>query len=119
MARMEKEQIVEDLKTLKVDFDEKAKYWDLYKLLKSVTNPDSSGDDEPAIKPRQIKLTNRIPKRRMFLGDAIRNERDTEFLNKEIGKREHKGKILRITTIKECEVIDGNWVTDFIIDLKE
>ena len=43
MARMEKEQIVEDLKTLKVDFDEKAKYWDLYKLLKSVTNPDSSG----------------------------------------------------------------------------
>lgn len=66
-----------------------------------------------------ICIVNTIPKRNIFLADAVRMERDLAFLNAEIGQRKYKGKIKSITTIKHCEVIDGNWVTEFDIELKE
>lgn len=83
----------------------------------SFSIPDDVPDSQD--KPRGIRITNRIKRRPTFLGDAVRDERDQEFLNKEIGKREYKGKLLRVTRIKEYVVsADGYWVTEFIIDLK-
>ena len=112
MARMKKNEVIDALNAKGVEIPDGMGYNDLCKLLKG------SGD-EPVIKPRQIKLTNKIPKRRMFLADSIRNERDTEFLNRELRKREHKGKVTKVVTTKHYDVIDGNWLTEFIIDLKE
>ena len=85
---------------------------------------DSTVDlDKPeTVKPepaRTVRIENRRKKRNMFLADAVRMEDDVKFLNKEIGKREYKGKIVKITTIKHCEVTpEGDWLTEFIIDLK-
>ncbi len=77
---------------------------------------DDMGEPEPV---KQIRLENKIPKRNTFLSDTYRDERDALILNAEIGKREHKGKIETITTIKHMVVdADGFWVTEFIIDLK-
>jgi hypothetical protein len=67
-----------------------------------------------------VHIENRIRKRNIFLADSVRNERDVAFLNKEIGQRKYKGKIVSITTIKYCEVsAEGEWVTSFDIELKE
>lgn len=68
---------------------------------------------------KRITIANRLKKRNTFLADAVRDQRDDEFLNREISKREYKGKLLRVTRIKEYVVsADGYWVTNFIIDLK-
>lgn len=81
--------------------------------------PEEAGGPEPG-KSNQIKLTSKIKKRNTFMSDKYRDERDTEVLNAEAGKREHKGRIRTITRIKQMEVDkDGFWVTEFIIDLKE
>lgn len=83
----------------------------------SFSIPNDVPEDET---PNQIRITNRMKKRSNFMGDAVRNERDTAFLNKEISKREYKGKIETVTTIKHYGVSDDGFVvTDFIIDLKE
>ena len=67
----------------------------------------------------KICITNKIRKRNTFMGDAVRIDRDTLFLNAEIGQRKYKDRIKTITTIKHCEVNkDDFWVTEFIIDLK-
>ncbi len=69
--------------------------------------------------PLQVKITNRRKRlKNMFLADAIRDENDAKFLNAEISQRKYKGKLKTITTIKHYDVIDGEWVTEFIIDLK-
>ncbi len=82
-------------------------------------NPEASGSEAVEV-PTQIKITNRLKKRNTFLADAVRDERDDEFLNREISQRKYKGKLLRTTRIKEYVVsADGFWVTNFIIDLKE
>jgi len=79
-----------------------------------------AGADKVLEKPRQIKLFNKMPKRNTFLPNAYRDERDAIVLNAEIGKRQHKGKIKTITTIKHMDIDkQGFWVTEFIIDLKE
>jgi len=73
----------------------------------------------PASRPTQVVLTNRQKKKRVFLGDSIRDEKDTEFINAERRKREYKGRIIRITTVKEYEVSpDGFLETEFVIELK-
>ena len=73
----------------------------------------------PASRPTQVVLTNRQKKKRVFLGDSIRDENDTAFINKERRKREYKGRIIRITTVKEYEVsADGFLETEFVIELK-
>lgn len=71
-------------------------------------------------KPLEVKLVNKIQKRNIYFPDSYRDERDLKVLHAEIGKRQHKGKIKTITTIKHMEVdSDGFWVTEFIIELKE
>ncbi len=118
MARMKKVEVIEALMKLGVDFDAKGKYNDLCRILKAHTGPE--GPTPPTAEPKQITITNRLKKRPTFLADSVRDQRDDEFLNREISKREHKGKLLRTTRIKEYEVSDdGFWVTKFIIDLKE
>ena len=80
---------------------------------------EEQGSIDKITNPKQIRLENRIPKRNVFLADSFRNERDAKVLNKEIGKREHKGKIKCITTIKHMEVTEsGDWLTEFIIEMK-
>ena len=111
---MTKVQVIEALKVAGIKFDENSKYNDLHKLLKS--NKDKS-KPPPA---RTIRLENRMAKRNVFLADSFRSERDAAILNAEIGKREHKGKIVCITTIKHMVVTpEGDWLTEFIIDLKQ
>ena len=118
MARMKKAEVIEELTKLGFEFDASGKYNDLCKLLKVYSGPDRPTG--PAAKANQITIVNRLKKRPTFLSDAVRDQRDDEFLNRELSKREHKGKILRTTRIKEYEVSDdGYWVTKFIIDLKE
>lgn len=118
MARMKKTEVIAELTKLGVEFDVDGKYNVLCKLLKAQTTT-----AEVVVADRvltQITITNRIRKRPTFLSDSVRNERDAEFLNKEIGQRKHKGKLLRVTTIKEYVLsADGYWETKFIIDLKE
>ncbi len=117
MSRMKKAAVIIALKEAGVEFDENTKYNDLCRLLKSQQTDDIL---EPSAIPNQIKIANKIKKRNTFQPDAVRNERDADFLNAEIGKREHKGKIKRITTVKEIDVdSDGYWITTFTIDLKE
>ena len=71
-------------------------------------------------KGNTINLVSKIPKRNTFLSDSVRDERDAEVLRAEAGKREHKGKLKTITTVKHMEVSeDGFWVTEFAIELKE
>ena len=128
MARMKKTEVIEALRAIPdLEFDENANYNDLCRLLKEKTKYDdkipaigSIPDTGPAVTLGQIIIFNRLKKRPTFLADAVRDQRDDEFLNRELSKREHKGKILRTTRIKEYEVsADGFWVTKFIIDLKE
>ncbi len=119
MARMKKAEVIEALRAIPdFNFDENAKYNELCKMLKNIA-PDPVDPTPPTAEPKQIVITNRLKKRPTFLADSVRDQRDDEFLNREISKREHKGKLLRTTRIKEYEVSDdGYWVTKFIIDLK-
>ena len=139
MARMKKAEVIEELNARNIAFDEKAKYNDLCKLLKELQSEapqpeDPQQKEKPAILTEraekrgdidvvrddlQIKLVNKIARRNTFLADQVRNDRDAVVLNAEIGKREHKGKIKTITTIKQMEVnAEGFYVTTFVIDLK-
>ncbi len=120
MARMKKTEVIEALRAIPdLDFDETANYNVLCKLLKRLA-PDPVDPKPSTADPKQIKMVNRIKKRPTFLADAVRDQRDDEFLNREISKRIYKGKLLRVTRIKEYVVSDdGYWVTEFIIDLKE
>ncbi len=118
MARMKKTEVIEALTKLGVEFDAEGKYNELCRLLKAHTGPE--GPKPPALESKQITIVNRLMKRNTFLADAVRDQRDDEFLNREIGQRKYKGKLLRTTRIKEYVVsADGYWVTTFIIDLKE
>lgn len=86
------------------------------------TRPDGSMCDviENSEPPIFVHIENRLKKRNTFLADSVRNDRDTAFLNAEIGQRKYKGKIVSITTKKYCEVSsEGDWVTTFDIELKE
>lgn len=88
----------------------------------SIPNDTADLQDGPtgAGTPNQFEIINRLKKRPVFMADAVRDERDKEFLNKEIGQRQYKGRLLRVTTVKEYEVsADGFWVTKFTIELKE
>ncbi len=126
MARMKKAEVIERLTVLGVAFKPGDPYNSLCDLLKRHSDPNEDGDrTDPAIpngsvKPKQIKMVNRIKKRNTFLADAVRDERDAAFINDELRKREYKGRVVRKTTIKEYVVsADGFWKTSFIIDLKE
>ncbi len=120
MARMKKAEVIAELTSLGVAFKASEKYNDLCNLLKRHRDSNDDGDRTNTATPTQLKITNRLKKRPTFLADAVRDQRDDEFLNRELSKREHKGKILRTTRIKEYEVSDdGYWVTSFIIDLKD
>ncbi len=131
MARLKKSEVIEALNLIPgYERVEDGDYNNLCRLLKQRTKffedvPTGPIASHPADitstpkPPKQIRLTNSIPKRNMFRLDAIRNEKDMEVLNKELVKREHKGKIKTVTTIKHMDVIDRNWVTEFIIELKE
>ena len=115
MARMKKAEVIEALRALGVECAEDEKYNDLCKLLKSKSDAPATSE-----KKLQIKLVNKIARRNTFLADQVRNDRDAVVLNAEIKKREHKGKIKTITTIKQMEVNkEGFYVTEFVIDLKE
>ncbi len=72
-----------------------------------------------------VHIENRRKKRNTFLADSVRDQSDRDFINTELGvtrgsglKRKYKGKIKKVTTIKHYELIDGDFVTEFIIDLK-
>ncbi len=117
MARLKKDEVITKLIELGVSVEPNAKYNDLCKLLKAQTTPDN---EQTAAEPKQIRIVNKIRKRNTFIGDSVRCDSDTIFLNAEIGRRKYKGKIKRITTIKEYLVSDdGFLVTEFIIDLKD
>ncbi len=120
MARMKKEEVIEALRAIpNFNFDENAKYNELCKMLKNIA-PEPVDPSPATANPTQLTIVNRLKKRPTFLADAVRDQRDDEFLNRELSKREHKGKILRTTRIKEYEVsADGYWETKFIIDLKD
>ena len=109
---MKKVEVIAALKEKGIEFAEGTKYNDLCKLLKGETTAPE------AVEATKLRIANKIKKNNMFLADSVRNERDTAFLNAELNKRIHKGKIVRVTTVKEYEVIDGEWVTSFIIELK-
>ncbi len=86
----------------------------------TIEREEKRGATEPVKKGNTINLVSKIPKRNTFLSDSVRDERDAEVLRAEAGKREHKGKLKTITTVKHMEVsIDGFWVTEFAIELKE
>ncbi len=108
-------ELVERAKKIGFTLEQIATYTDPEKLKMACDNI------KPLEQPvTQIKLTSKIPKRNTFLPDAYRDERDAEVLRGEIGKREHKGKIKTIITIKQMDVSsDGFWITEFTIDLKE
>lgn len=120
MARMKKAEVIAELKALGVEFDTDD-YNELCSLRKKAIEGSLPKESTPpTAEPKQITIVNRIRKRPTFLADSVRNERDAEFLNKEIGQRKHKGKLLRVTTVKEYVLsADGHWETTFIIDLKE
>ena len=124
MARMKKEDVIKSLKELGVSFDIKGKYNDLCKLLKEAvkSKPNENLGNIPVLpaKPKQIKFINKIRKRNAYLADSSRNEKDAEALRMEVRKLGHKPNIKAITTVKNYEVDDdGNYVTEFTIDLKE
>lgn len=77
--------------------------------------------DEPPMSPKQVKIVSKVNKKdRGFVSDTYRNELDADVLREEITKREHKGKVKTITTIKHMDLtIEGEYVTEYIIDLKE
>ena len=115
MARMTKVKVIASLKSMVVEFDEESPYKDLVALLQEKT---LDVESEPA-ENKRIEFSNKLPKRNTFMSDAIRDERDSEKLNAELRKREYKGKVVRTHRIKEYEVIDGFWVTNFIIEIRE
>lgn len=126
MPRMKKKEVIAAINAFpgKEDITD-GKYNDLCNLLKML----QGGDVEPkppilleqsVAKSPQIRFESRIPKRNMFLADAIRDERDAIALRAELTKREHKGKIKTVTTVKHMDITEnGDWLTEFIIDLKE
>ena len=121
MARMKKTEVVEALRAIpNFDFDEHLNYNALCKLLKDAATVPADPGSEEVEAPTQITIVNRLKKRNTFLADAVRDQRDDEFLNREISQRKYKGKLLRTTRTKEYVVsADGYWVTTFIIDLKD
>ena len=120
MARKTREVVIDELNALGVPVIPDAKYDDLCRLLKQYSDPNEEGNQPSPTGPEPLKIVNRLKKRNTFLADAVRDERDAEFLNKEIGQRKYKGQLLRVTRIKEYVVSDdGYWETKFIIDLKE
>lgn len=113
---MKEVDIITELSRLRVDYDPKAGYHALRALLRETR---AGGASEAETKPNVIKFENRMRKRKVFLGDAMRDERDKDVLNAELRKRIYKGKIKKVTTIKHYDVIDGHWLTEFEIELKE
>ncbi len=111
---LKKVDIITELSTLGIDYDPQAGYHALRALLKEAKTGDAT-DAETNV----IKFESRIRKRRVFMGDAMRDERDKDVLNTELRKRIYKGKIKKVTTIKHYDVIDGHWLTTFEIELKE
>ena len=78
--------------------------------------------DEVITQPRQIRFENRIPKKNIFLADHYRDEKDEQVFNNQIrniGQQNYKKNVLCVTTIKHM-VVDkqGDWVTEFIIEMK-
>ncbi len=126
--RLKKVEVIAALKAIVgLEFDENGKYNDLCRLLKAQTatkTPEPTPEAAPLEGP--IRLSNRRKKRSTFLADSVRDQSDRDFINNELGttrgsglKRKYKGKIKTVTTIKHYDLIDGDVVTEFIIDLKE
>ncbi len=120
MARMRKAEVIAALRAAGVEVHGDEKYNDLCRLLKANTDapakPTEQKEDAPA---GTVRIENRRKKRNTFLADSVRDDDDKRFLNAEISQRKYKGKLKTITTIKHYDVIDGAWLTEFIIDLKE
>lgn len=76
-------------------------------------------DEQPEIAPNIVRLEHRIPYKRLFLADAVRDERDTAALHVELRKPCYKGRVVKVTTIKHYEPADGCWLTEFEIETKE
>ena len=72
----------------------------------------------PGTPPAVVRIENRIPKKRLFLADAIRDERDRNVLNEELRKKCYRGRIVKVTTVKHYEPVDDCWLTEFEIELK-
>ncbi len=115
---MKKPEVIKILTEAGIVFDENDNYGKLLALVRSLPGAPVV-EDEPEEKS-QIKFTSKIPKRNQFLADKHRDERDAEVLRAEASKRDYRGKIKTISTIKHMDVNeDGDFVTEFIIDLKE
>ena len=85
---------------------------------RSEPESDETPDEEAKPEIADVFLKNRKKKNNMFYGDSIRDEADRNFLNNELRKLQYKGKVKRVTTIKHYDPIDGDWVTEFMIELK-
>ena len=122
---MKKEQVVRILTEAGIVFNENDNYGKLLALVRSLPGAPIVEDEpeektEEVKKPVQIKFVSKIPKRNQFLADKHRDERDAEVLRAEASKRDYRGKLKTITTIKHMNVnAEGNFVTEFILDLKE
>ena len=116
MANLSKKKVIARLVELGVNIGDETDYKKLCTMLKDAT--EQMPETEPS--PVNVHLESRKAKRNTFLADAVRDANDARVLNAEIGKRIYKGKIKKITTIKHIEVTDdGDWLTEFIIELKD
>lgn len=119
---LKKIDVIAELKKRGAVFNQDTISWNELRALYKATTPPcprATPPEEPAA-PTGFRLESKIRKRNTFLGDAVRDERDKEVLHAEIGKRQYKGKIKTVTTIKHMDVTeDGFWLTEFVVDLKE
>jgi hypothetical protein len=135
MANISKKEVIRRLGDFNVIIDGITDYKVLCGMLREVTTrvpveettpepvvQEPSPEPEPIVEesmPTIIHLESRIPKRNTFLADAVRDDRDAVVLNTELRNRIHKGKVVKIVTTKYAEVTaDGDWLTEFDIELK-
>lgn len=71
--------------------------------------------------PKQIKFVSKIVKRdHGHVSDSFRDDIDSDVLRAEVRKLGYKPKIKTITRIKHIDLtVEGEYVTEFILDLKE
>ena len=120
MAKKSKKEIIEELKARGYVVTENESYSHLCSLLKNSRDLEIAPTEITPASGTIIFIENKTPKRNMYFADHYRDELDMKVLNKELIKREHKGKIKKVITVKHYDVDEeGKWKTEFTIELKE
>lgn len=143
---MKKPELIEALRAKGAEFDENENYGRLLHLLKTLqketpvivtpfnpepepeTSPEKFDgfdvkypDSEEEVKKEPIKFVSKIVKRdHGHVSDSFRDDIDSDALRVEVRKLGYKPKIKTITRIKHMDLTaEGEYVTEFILDLKE